>query len=86
MALTKTRKLKGTSVEIPDAYCRIKSQLFHHPSHLEVRIGVYKDDVELEYVDFNLTAEDMGGELKTDRKSIYNALKAMDEWSDAEDA
>lgn len=85
MALKKTRKLKNTSIDITDAYCRIKSLLFHHPAHLEVRIGIYKDDVELEHVDVNLTADDMGGTLKLDRKSVYTALKAMDDWSDATD-
>lgn len=87
MALQKTRNLKKSSIQITDAYCRIKALRFDHPSRVWVQVGVYESEEGelLDETEYEMTVEDFGGKELISASTAYVLLKAKDEWSDATD-
>lgn len=87
MALQKTRKLKKSSIDIPEAYCRIKALRFDHPSTVWVELGVYESEEGelLDTEEYTYTVDDFGGKEYINASTAYGKLKEKDEWKDAED-
>lgn len=88
MALKKTVKLKNTTIDIPDAYCRVKALRFDHPSRVWVEVGVYEDETSttvLDTVEYEMTVEGFGGKEEINAANAYILLKGKDEWADAVD-
>lgn len=89
MALKKTRNLRGTTVAITNAYCRVKALRFDHPNRVWVEVGVYENDespVVLDTVQYEMTVEDFAGKENISAANAYALLKQRDEWKDAADA
>ena len=85
MALQKTRKLKQSSIDIKDAYCRIRVLRFEHPSSVWVEVGVYESEegVMLDSTTYQFSVDDFGDKDSITAASSYALLKAKEEWADA---
>lgn len=89
MALLKSKTIKGSSVTLPDAYCRVKALRFDHPDCVYVQVGVYEDAISpavLDEIDYQFSVkDDFDGKDKITAATAYAVLKNLDEWADATD-
>lgn len=89
MALLKSKTIKGSSVTLPDAYCRVKALRFDHPDRVYVQVGVYEEAtsaVVLDEIDYQFSvSDDFGGKDKITAATAYAVLKKRPEWADAAD-
>ena len=85
MAIKKTVNLKKTTIQIPDAYARIKALRFDHPSRVWVELGIHENEESEEVVDtreYNYTLKDFGGKENISAANAYKLVMKEDEWKD----
>ena len=86
MALEKTVDIKGTSIAVPEAYCRVNAVRFDYPTRVWVEVAILESaesDVVVDTVEYNLSIEDFDADFV--RSTMYGKLKTFEEWADAQD-